>query len=526
MLANITKSRAYQIICTSLFGLVLVALPFTSFPPLRQIAGSLVAPLSAIPLAGIMLVWLLPYLVRKGQLPSEILPLLYFVAVALAVSAGAFFLDGFYTRGKDFLDQSLRAFVTVGIGLSFYITLSAYMQDRSILRQGLRFIYIAAGLVILWSIFEIYLIQTYGSPRFYPAWVVNFRAALVYKVPGLIYSNRVTGFAYEPSWYVLFFDLTLFPIWLSSVFQRKSLFKTRLWVFQVEDLLLTVGAIVFTFSFPRIGLIALFAMIAYLALIGAQKLNKKITAWVISQKKLKLQDTFLFRALITLVLLIIFAGLIAGAIAGVVKIASQTDYRYQLFIDQVLKADISDLSLSEDEIIIMARRLAFYERTVFWFGGWNIFKDYPFGVGLGNAGFYFIERMNPLGYGSYEIRNLIFQADHLINTKALWLRLLSETGFIGFGVFITWVYVLWRSAGLIQKSQHTVMKIVGLAGKLYILAYIVEGFGVDSFAIPYHWIMASFITAGGLIARKEIEHNRTLVEKSTSPDPFAVSNQA
>jgi hypothetical protein len=47
------------------------------------------------------------------------------------------------------------------------------------------------------------------------------------------------------------------------------------------------------------------------------------------------------------------------------------------------------------------------------------------------------------------------------------------------------------------------MKVIGLAGKLFILAYLVEGFSVDSFAIPYQWISASLISAGGLIALKE-----------------------
>jgi len=37
---------------------------------------------------------------------------------------------------------------------------------------------------------------------------------------------------------------------------------------------------------------------------------------------------------------------------------------------------------------------------------------------------------------------------------------------------------------------------------LFILAYLVEGFSVDSFAIPFQWISASLISAGGFVALK------------------------
>ena len=152
MLAKLFKSRAYQILCTVLFALVLIGLPLTSFPPLRRVAGSLVAPFSAIPLAGIMLIWLVPYVLKRGKLPSEIVPILYFAVFALLISAASFFLDGFYIRGRDFFDQTIRALITLAIGLSFYITLTAYIRSRTILNQALLFLYITGGLLILWSI--------------------------------------------------------------------------------------------------------------------------------------------------------------------------------------------------------------------------------------------------------------------------------------------------------------------------------------------------------------------------------------
>ena len=103
MLAKLIKSRIYQIICTVLLGLVLLGLPITSLPLISQFTSSMVAPFSAIPLAILILIWFVPYLIRKGKLPKEIIPLLYFVLVALIISAGAFFPEWLLHPGTGLL---------------------------------------------------------------------------------------------------------------------------------------------------------------------------------------------------------------------------------------------------------------------------------------------------------------------------------------------------------------------------------------------------------------------------------------
>lgn len=504
MLSRIANHRLYQVLVTLLFALILIGLPLTSFPGLIRLTGSLVAPFSALPLIGLILIWFVPYLVHQGTFPKDIVPILYFVIFAIICSAGAYFLDGFYLRGRTFFDQSLRALFTLAIGLSFYLTITAYLQDRFVIHQALQFISIGGMWLILWSVVEILVLRNYGSPLNFPGWVSSIKSALVFQQPGMRFTNRLTGFAYEPSWYVLIFTLVLFPLWSSAVYQRKSIFKLRLWRFQIEDVLMLAGLIVFMFSFPRIGLLALVVMFMYLGLLLVRRLVKKLHAWLISRKKLKFKDSVFIRIALALVLLTIILAVIFGAAGLMIRLASQTDFRFQLIIDQFDSANMQDLPTSETEIILLARGLAFLERTVYWFGGWNVFADYPFGVGLGNAGFYIIDRLNSLGYGSFEVRNILYQSDSLMNTKSFWVRLLAETGFIGLGIYLTWLYLLWRNSTLIQKSRTPVMQIVGLGGKLFILAHLVEGFSIDSFAFPYVWVSAGLISAGSLIVRKEI----------------------
>lgn len=504
MLAHINKQKIYQLLCTILFALVLIGLPMTSYPGLIRITGSLVAPFSILPLIGLMLIWLIPFFIRKGTLPKEFVTIFYFFIIVIITSASAYFLDGFTSRNHTFLGQSLRALLTLAIGLSFYITLSAYLRDQSTIRQAILFIYIGGILLLVWSIIEIVVLKSSRSVQNFPQWVANIKRLFVYQQPGMAFTSRLTAFAYEPSWYVLIYNLVLFPLWLSAVFQRKSLFSIKVWHFILEDILLVCGIVVFMFSFPRIGLLSLVAMFLYLGGKLIKRLSNTICAWIVRGRKTEPQNVTLIRSIIIIILLFLALLVILGAIAAFIQIASQRDFRFQLIIDQLVINKDLKFPTSETEIIVLARSLAFLERTVYWLGGWNIFKDYPFGVGLGNSGFYLAERINSLGYSSYEIRNILFQSDSLMNIKTLWIRLLAETGFIGLSIYLTWLYLLWRNSSLIQKSHQPLMQIVGLAGKLFILAYLVEGFSIDSFTFPYPWVTASLISAGSLVVRKEI----------------------
>lgn len=504
MLSSLKKNAAYRAFTALLWFLVLVGLPLTSFPILSELTGAIVAPFSAIPLAILFLIWLVPYLLVQGKLPIEILPYLYFVLIALIISALAFFLDGYYARGRDFFDQSLRAFITVGIGLSFYLVFSAYPQDSKTLRQTFLFIYIGGALLISWTFFEVVMMRTYDSIQDLPAWVRQLRNALAVQSPSVFFTNRVSGFAYEPSWFVRQFNLVLFPIWTSAVFQRKSIFKFRLWKIQVEDLLMIAGLIAFGASSPRIGLLAFLASAAFLGLLLLQRLHRRFTAWFIKKRKKSSLRTTWIKIVVALMMLLVMIVLVTGALMGYILVASRWDSRYALLLQESTLQSLNIFPITETSLIYAARQLAFYERVVFWFAGWNIFNDYPLGVGLGNAGFYFLDRMHGAGYDSFEIRNLVYRANYLPNTKNLWTRLLSETGFIGLAVFLVWLYTLWRSAGLTRRSESTPLKILGLAGQLFLLAYLVEGFSMDTFAMPYEWVMVGLISAGGVLARREL----------------------
>lgn len=503
MLTSLSKHAAYRITVSTLWFLVMVGLPLTSFPILNRLTGAIVAPFSAIPLAILIVIWLVPYLLEGGTFPAEVVPYLYFILVALIVTGLGFFLNGYYARGRDFFDQSLRAFLTVAIGLSFYLVFSAFPQDEKILHKTLSFIYIGGVILLLWTALEIIVLRSRPRIQDMPEWIRTIRNALAIQSPSMIYTTRVTGFAYEPSWFVRQLNLVLLPIWLAAVYQRESIYKFRWWIFQIEDLLLFVALVVFGSSSPRIGLLAFLASLAYLGILILIRLHRRVINWYIKWRHRPLKHLVWVKFLLAILMLAVMVGFAASALIGYAEIASRWDYRYALLLQDPL-GSLDIFSMTTTELIYRARDLAFFERVIYWLGGWNIYADYPLGVGLGNAGFYFYDRMHGAGFESYEIRDVIYRANYLANTKNLWTRLLSETGFIGLAVFLVWLYLLWRSAGITRRSSSKVLRIMGLAGQLFLLAYLLEGFSMDSFAMPYEWIMAGLISASGGLMRKEI----------------------
>lgn len=503
MLTSLSKHSAYRIAVSTLWFLVMVGLPLTSFPLLYRLTGAIVAPFAAIPLAILLLIWLVPYLLEQGSFPAEVVPYLYFILVALIVTGLGFFLNGYYARGRDFFDQSLRAFFTVTIGLSFYLVFAAFPRDMNTLRKTLSFINIGGLILILWTGMEIIVLRSRPRIGDMPEFIRVVRNALAIQSPSMIYTTRVTGFAYEPSWFVRQFNLILLPIWLAAAFQRESIYKFRLWFLRVEDLLLIAGLVVFGSSSPRIGLVAFLASCAYLAVLLLIRLHQSIVGWYLKKRRKPTKHLIWMKLVLGVLMAVVMVGFSASALIGYAEFASRWDYRYALLMQDPL-SNLDVFSMSTTELIYRARDLAFFERVIYWLGGWQVFADYPLGVGLGNSGFYFYDQMHGAGLESYEIRDVIYRANYLPNSKNLWTRLLSETGFIGLAVFLVWLYVLWRSAGLTRRSTSTELRIVGLAGQLFLLAFLLEGFSIDSFAMPYEWVMAGLISAGGFLYRKEL----------------------
>jgi hypothetical protein len=498
---------AYQKLIKIVWAAVLISLPITSFPILEKRIGAVVSPLAAAPLIILIILWFIPYIWRGGQLPKECLPILVFCLAALFASALSYFIEVPSLKNASIPGQEARVIITLALGISFYLVFSSFPKDQESINFTLKWINIGGAVLILWTLTQVYF-MFFNSAK-YPHWYVDLQSIFSSKTAGLKWVvPRLTGLAYESSWFSHQLMVLYFPLWFAASIQRVSAFKQRILHLSIENILLAIGIIEFFLTSPRISLIALFVVGIYLFGKINIRLHRKMMKWLgehwqTAWQKHRLTQTGLAFA-IGLVIVIFYISL-TGLI---VFICSQRDWRIALLFKTSFTPDdlIGLLTFNESTYIRIGYQLAFGERIIYWLTGFRIFNTYPwFGVGLGNSGFYFLEKMPVLGFASPEIRSLLNISEGLPNIKSLWFRLLAETGLVGFSLFISWLVGLWRSTRMSGYSDQTGIKVISLAGQLSLLAFIAEGFSIDSFAMPYLWVMAGLISAVGMSFRRQLK---------------------
>jgi O-antigen ligase len=459
-----------------LWALLLISLPITSLPFLSRIlGGAMVAP-PALPLAGILFaIGLLPTL-RKGKLSPLIPPLLAFTLAALTSTLLAFFMAIPPFKQISYLNVALTAFFTLACGLCFYLV-SATNSD---LQSNLRWINAGGILLLAWSLLQAIAWRVIHDS--YPDWMWQVQGLI--SSSGVLYNWRATGLAYEPSWLGHQLTMLYLPLWLActltgfSAHPKLKIF--RLPAFSLENLLLPIGVIVLYFSYARGSLVSFLIMLAltalYLSQNGINKLSKRLSQRFPHQKsglfRLGLWSAF-----------IILAILIA---AGALTIYLRSDLRMQ---------DALTLLLEKESFNNLAHKLFFGERAIFWQAGLDIFSQHPiFGVGLGNAGFFFPQVLPPIGWTMAEPHKM-YVSNALPNTLSLWIRLLSETGALGFGLFISWLYLLLSAARRLLHCDRPILRTYGWAGLFVLAGLLMEGFSIDTFALPYYWFSLGWLTA-------------------------------
>lgn len=183
----------------------------------------------------------------------------------------------------------------------------------------------------------------------------------------------------------------------------------------------------------------------------------------------------------------VYLGMFLGAGYGLSK------------LDPRMKQLFNVKTLKEEGVMMFANRLVFAERVVFWQTGYEVFNDYPvLGVGIGNAGYFFPEKMPAFGYGLTEVSQLMFENPGIPNTKSLWTRILAETGLVGMACFLGWLVVLWASARALNRSRERTFQAIGLFGQFVLVGLLIEGFSLDTFALPYFWLSLGIMSAASV----------------------------
>jgi hypothetical protein len=489
-----------------LWAIALICLPITTFPLFSSISGALVAPLSILPFFILLIIWSLPLIIRRAELPRETIPLVVFIFVVLISCAAAyyFFIPGF--KGKSIPGQEFRALFTLAVGLTFYIVTTTWVKTTEKLKNSWKYITIGGIILMVWAGFQAFFVLRHAEQ--YPSWMNMIQSWFAILSP--TYSpryGRINGLTYEASWFAHQMVMFYLPLWIAASFYKTSAFKFRIFHISAENVLLFLGLGTFFLSSPRIGLVSFLLMIIYLFIRLNVSIHRKIVDYV-AKRQLFLQveppkSRMPWIQVITSLIIILAYALL---LIGVFFFAVQRDWRLTILVNQppTTKEIIGLLTLDQTTLLNLSHRFIFLERMVYWLNGWNVFNQYPWlGVGLGNAGFFFPKLAPAMGWATFEIRNVLFYLTQLPNVKSLWFRLLAETGLVGFSVFLSWLYLLFQSSRFSQHNQYATIKTFAFAGQLALLAFIGEGFSIDSFAMPYFWMIAGLIAAIAMIYRRE-----------------------
>ncbi len=489
-----------------LWAIALICLPITSFPLFASLTGAVVAPFSIVPIFILLVIWSIPLILRRGVLPRESIPLVLFTLVAIVSCAAAyfFFIPGF--KGKTVFGQETRALFTLAVGLAFFLVTATWLSSGQRFTNSWKYITIGGFLSLLWTGFQAYFVLNHAQN--YPSWLIEIQSWLAVISPAFSPRyGRVNGMTYEASWFAHQMVMLYLPLWLASSYYKTSAFKYRIFRLSIENICLALGLIAFFLSSPRIGLISLLLILAYLFIKINLLIHGKIVEFISSRQSRAKPDSI--RSHPTVIRMLASAAIISLYIvilAGIFYFAIQRDYRLNMLVKEppTLEEIVGVSTLDQNTLLSVSHRFIFLERMVYWLNGWNVFNQYPWlGVGLGNSGFFFPQLAPAMGWATYEIRNVLFYLTQLPNVKSFWFRLLAETGLVGFSVFITWLYVLYQSSRSTQKYRNPTVKTLAFTSQLALLAFIGEGFSIDSFAMPYFWVIAGVIAASGMIYRRE-----------------------
>jgi O-antigen ligase len=471
-----------------LWGAALFTLPVTSFRYFPFLGdNTYVRPLSLYPIAILLPLLALLVMQKKESLPraGTLTPLLAFLLLALAASGIGLLIDPLPMRGFEYFGRVFRAWITVVIGLSFFI--AAVWMNRT--EEDLRFSikWLLAGFVvdILWSAVQALAFYT---PLLEKVTVTHWQRT--FSMRELVKTNRVSGMAYEPAWLAGQIATVYLPWLLASLLTRVRVTRFR-WL---EVILLGFALLLLLATFSRGGLLAAVgALLLTLLFVGRAEL-RAAGAWFAAG--FQQGGNWLLRAAVILVL--------AASLAGAGMFLSQKGYITRLFNT---RAD------SVEDFIIENSAGA---RAAYNFAALGAYDESPItGVGLGASGFYMYDHLPDWSLTTLpEIARQLSPENHLYpNPKNMYIRLLAETGLVGFFIFLAFLFSVLGDALHALGAKTAVGRYLGIAGVFSWFAIAFYNVTQDSFATPNLWV-----NFGILVGMTALSLNS---EKSPLPDSAA-----
>ena len=451
-----------------LWAAALFTLPVTSFRYFPFMGEStLVRPLALYPLAILLPILLIQWIRRERPSPFTpgMIPLALFTLAVLTFTAYGLVIDPIPLRGQTYSARAIRAVITLFIGLSFFLAASWMNRNEDDFRFTVKWILFGLCMDIAWSGIQAI---TFYTPFLDKVMVTHWQ--LAFSVRELVRTNRISGMAYEPSWLGGQIATIYMPFLFASLL-TKTRFTRRPWL---EPALLALTTLLLLATYSRGGMLITFGVAGLLLLLIGRDMLKNIWDWFIKGFRSKSID------------LAIRVGLIVGIIAvfaGAVVFLGQKNYFRRLWAS-------SAETLNEYIVDINAGA-----RSAYAMGAMAAYRDHPItGVGFGASGFYIYQNLPDWSLTTVtEIARQMDPANKLYpNPKNIYARLLSETGLVGFILFI--VFQLGILGEALQSLRGAGMtRFLGVAALFAWLAITLYNATQDSFATPNIWLIPGIL---------------------------------
>jgi len=474
-----------------LWGAALLALPVTSF---RYFPGlgetTYVRPLAFYPLALLMPILLIQLLRKKiaNPWPGSMIVLGAFLLALVAVSMFGVLNAPLVLRGQTYWGRNIRAWATVIIGLSFFVTAAWVNRDADDLNFSVRWLLAGLVLDIAWSGVQSLAFYT---PLLKKVTVTHWQ--LAFSMRELVKTNRVSGLAYEPAWLAGQIATVYLP-WLFAAVLTKTHFTRFKWL---ETLLLGLSGLLLLATYSRGGLATALGALGLTFLLVGGDLMRAGWRWFFTgfRRGERVLRGWLFAMSLRFGIIL----LVLAAVSGALLFLGQKGYIARLW-------DTQAESLTEFIIENSAGARAAYS----W-AGIGVYNEHPWlGVGLGASGFYLYNNLPDWSLTTVpEIARQLDPSNRLYpNPKNMYVRILAEAGLLGFALYLAYLLGLLGDA-LSFLRKPGLGRFLGIAGLCSWLAIALYNITQDSFATPNIWV-----NLGILVGMTRLNSENALEERA------------
>lgn len=446
------------------WALVVLCLPVTSFKYFPFLGkDTMVRPLAYYPLTVlvVLLVLRIVFLGFRPKFNRSIFLLGLLLLIAFAATSIGYLLSPIPLHGQQYLGRALRAWVTLGGGVVFFLVTMIMNQNEEDLRLTLRWLYVGLGLSIIWG-----GIQFFSYMTDMPGRAALSKIQTLFSIRKLLVKERVPGFAYEPSWLANQLATIYIPwLWI-SILTGYRVFKKK-WI----EPLLMIGAIfLLVITFSRGGLLITLTSCVLSFLLIRRDLFKVIWHWFTNPFRTGQTRHIVIRFMSLVVLL--------AMLFSVGYLISQNRY-----VSKIWKSNKSNLV---DYLVDVSAG----PRLAYVLAGWEIYSDHPWtGVGMGAAGFYLYDVIPAWSQTTLSeiTRQLTPESWLFPNIKNLHIRVLAETGILGFAFYVIFGLSTFAQVILLLRKTDAFLRMLGGAGLTIWIAVLLFHFTQDSLIDPNGW---------------------------------------